>query len=157
MSTKDSDFYRTLTLVLAALGVFFVIIIVAALLITDSDSVKPPVDARIEAKTNSLIAQVGEVNTDPSAAAASAAPAGGAFDAGSAYTSKCAACHATGAAGAPKVGDKAAWKTRIAAGDSSLYKNAINGKGGMPAKGGHASMSDDDIIAIVDHMVSKSK
>lgn len=162
MSTKDSDFYRTLTLVLAALGVFFVIIIIAAVMITSNDdSASAPTDPRIEAKTNALIAQVGEVNTDPAAAVASVAPAGGAFDAESAYSGKCAACHGTGVAGAPKVGDKAAWKARIAQGKATLYDHAIKGfsgsKGVMPAKGGHASLSDDDVKAIVDHMVSKSK
>ena len=158
MSTQDSDFYRTLTLVLAALFVFFVVIIVAALMITDTDdSAKTAPDARIAAKVDELIAPVGQVNTDASAAAASAPVAGGAFDAASEYTGKCAACHATGAAGAPKVGDKAAWKARIEAGQDALYNNAINGKGAMPAKGGHASLSDDDVKAIVDHMVSKSQ
>ena len=158
MSTKDSDFYRTLTLVLAALGVFFVIIIIAAVMITSNDdTASAPTDPRIEAKTNALIAQVGDVNTDPAAAAASVAPAGGAFDAESAYNGKCASCHGSGVLGAPKVGDKAAWKARIAAGNSALYNNGINGKGNMPAKGGHASLSDDDVKAIIDYMVSKSK
>jgi len=74
VSTQDSDFYRTLTLVLAALFVFFVVIIVAALMITDTDdSAKTAPDARIAAKVDELIAPVGQVNTDASAAAASCA------------------------------------------------------------------------------------
>jgi cytochrome c5 len=162
VSTKDSDFFKTMSLVLAALGVFFVVIIVAALAITgDDDSAKVSTDPRIEAKTNALIKPVGEVNTDAAAAVSAAAPApaagGGAVDAAAEYQSKCFACHGTGAAGAPKLGDKAAWKDRIAAGNDALYNNAINGKGAMPPKGGHASLSDDAIKAIVDHMVSKSK
>ena len=159
MSTKDSDFFRTLSLVLAALFIFFVVIIIAALMITDSDdSAKTSTDPRIEAKTNELIQPVGQVNVEVSAAAQSATPAaGGSIDAAAEYQSKCFACHGTGAAGAPKLGDKAAWKARIAQGNDTLYSNAINGKGAMPPKGGHASLSDDAIKAMVDYMVSNSK
>jgi len=158
VSTKDSDFFRTMTLVIVALTVFFVIIVVAALLISNSDnSATNGTDPLVAAKIETLIEPVGQVNVDASAATASAAPAAGdAIDAGAEYQSKCFACHGTGAAGAPKLGDKAAWESRIAAGKDSLYNNAINGKGAMPAKGGHASLSDDAIKAIVDHMVSNS-
>lgn len=161
MSTKDSDFYRTLTIVLGSIFVFFIIIVVAAIMITDSDPAK--VDPRVAAKTTEQIAPVGQVRTEASATTtASAAPAaaptaGGAIDGAAEYQNKCFACHGTGAAGAPKVGDKAAWKARIAAGNDALYTNAIKGKGAMPPKGGHASLSDDATKAIVDHMVSKSK
>lgn len=157
MSTKDSDFYRTLTLVLGAIFVFFIIIVVAAMIITDSDdSAKVPVDSRIAAKTNELIAPVGQVQIEASATIAAPA-ASGAIDGVAEYQSKCFACHGTGAADAPKVGDKAAWKARIAAGNSTLYTNAIKGKGAMPPKGGHVNLSDDVIKAIVDHMVSESQ
>lgn len=76
------------------------------------------------------------------------------------YTASCFACHGTGAAGAPKVGDKAEWKARIASGNATLYKHAIKGykgkKGFMPAKGG-SSLSDDAVKAAVDYMVKNSK
>ena len=162
MSTQDSSFYRTLTLVLGSIFVFFIIIVVAAIMITDSDDSNKKVDPRVAAKTSEQIAPVGQVRTEVSSATASAAPAaaptaGGAIDGAAEYQNKCFACHGTGAAGAPKVGDKAAWKARIAAGNNALYTNAIKGKGAMPPKGGHASLSDDAVKAIVDHMVSKSK
>lgn len=73
------------------------------------------------------------------------------------YTSSCAACHGTGAAGAPKLGDKAAWAPRIKAGAEPLYNSAIKGKNAMPAKGGNASLSDSDVKAVVDYMVSQAK
>lgn len=73
------------------------------------------------------------------------------------YTSSCAACHGTGAAGAPKLGDKAAWVPRIKAGAESLYNSAIKGKNAMPPKGGNASLSDSDVKAVVDYMVSEAK
>ena len=73
------------------------------------------------------------------------------------YRQACAACHATGAAGAPKTGDKAAWKDRIAAGMDTMVKHAIEGKGAMPPKGGRPNLSDDKIKALVEYMVNESK
>ncbi|NPU91145.1 MAG: cytochrome c5 family protein [Gammaproteobacteria bacterium] len=73
------------------------------------------------------------------------------------YNSSCMACHATGAAGAPKVGDAAAWAPRIAQGADLLHKHAIGGLNMMPPKGTCAACSDDEIMAVVDFMVSKSK
>ena len=75
----------------------------------------------------------------------------------SVYQQACFACHATGAAGAPKLDDKAAWKDRIAKGKETLYKHAINGFNAMPAKGGRADLSDADVKAAVDYMVSQAK
>ena len=77
------------------------------------------------------------------------------------YGNVCAMCHAAGVAGAPKPGDKAEGAPRIAQGVDTLYKNAIQGftgaKGMMPARGGGADLSDDDVKAAVDHMVALSK
>ncbi len=77
------------------------------------------------------------------------------------FQQTCFACHGTGAAGAPKAGDKAAWAPHIAKGKETLYKHAINGfkgtKGFMPAKGGRTDLSDDAVKAAVDYMVSISK
>ncbi|RLU00839.1 MAG: cytochrome c5 family protein [Ketobacter sp.] len=73
------------------------------------------------------------------------------------YNTTCAACHGTGAAGAPKTGDAAAWTARIAQGNETLYNHAINGLNMMPPRGTCAACSDDDIKAIVDYMVSKSQ
>ncbi|AFU99549.1 cellulose binding, type IV [Simiduia agarivorans SA1 = DSM 21679] len=73
------------------------------------------------------------------------------------YTTKCFSCHATGAAGAPKLGDAAAWAPRIAQGAETLYTHAIGGLNGMPAKGLCMDCSDDEIKAAVDHMVAGSQ
>jgi cytochrome c5 len=88
--------------------------------------------------------------------AAKAAPSGSA-DAGKAlYNSVCVACHGAGIAGAPKAGDKAAWKARIAQGKDALYNSALHGKNAMPPKGG-SSAPDADVKAAVDYLVSQSK
>ena len=75
------------------------------------------------------------------------------------YKKSCVGCHATGAAGAPKLGDVAAWKPRIAKGLDALYASSKMGVPGtaMMAKGTCAACSDDELNAAVDYMVEKSK
>ena len=73
------------------------------------------------------------------------------------YQTSCQACHATGAAGAPKLGDKEAWAPRIATGVDAMLAVAIKGKGAMPPKGACASCSDDDLKAAIEYMVSQSQ
>ena len=73
------------------------------------------------------------------------------------YKASCAACHDSGAAGAPVVGQKGDWSARIKAGEKTLYEHAIKGLNGMPPKGGNMSLEDDQVNAIVDYMVKASK
>jgi cytochrome c5 len=73
------------------------------------------------------------------------------------YNSICQACHATGVAGAPKAGDKAAWAPRLAQGKATLYKNALNGKNAMPPKGGAADLTEAELKAAVDHLTGLAK
>ncbi|MBI3571272.1 MAG: cytochrome c5 family protein [Gammaproteobacteria bacterium] len=88
-----------------------------------------------------------------------AANAAAAADGKSTYDSACASCHASGVAGAPKLGDKVAWAKRIAQGTDKLYEVGIKGKPGtaMMAKGGQVALKDEAVKAAVDYMVSKSK
>jgi cytochrome c5 len=86
-----------------------------------------------------------------------AAAAAGAADGKKVFDSTCTACHATGVAGAPKLGDKAAWAPRIKQGMDALVQSALKGKGAMPPKGGNASLSDADLRAAIDFMVSQAK
>lgn len=73
------------------------------------------------------------------------------------YNGACVACHGVGIAGAPKTGDKALWSPRVAQGVSVLYEHAIKGYKGMPAKGGQAGLSDDEVKAGVDYQIAKLK
>jgi len=73
------------------------------------------------------------------------------------YKSNCMACHDTGAAGAPKLGDKAAWAPRLSQGNSTLLQHALQGYKGMPAKGGCAACTDSDIKAAVEYLTQKGK
>ena len=68
----------------------------------------------------------------------------------------CAACHATGAAGAPKMGDAAAWSKRVGAGLNGLLKTAIAGKNAMPPRGGGADLSDYELERAIVYMVNRS-
>jgi cytochrome c5 len=95
------------------------------------------------------------------AAATPAAPAptaaGAKPDGKKVFDSTCSACHAAGLVGAPKLGDKAAWAPRVAQGINALYNSALHGKGAMPPKGGNSTLSDTDVKAGVDYMVSAAK
>lgn len=73
------------------------------------------------------------------------------------YKATCTMCHGAGIAGAPKLGDKVAWKARIAQGMPTLYTNALKGIRAMPAKGTCAACTDKEIKNAVDYMVSKAK
>lgn len=71
------------------------------------------------------------------------------------YTGACLACHSSGVAGAPKVGDAAAWQARMANGIDGLTEVAIAGKGAMPPNGGSA-YSAEQIRAVVEYMLAES-
>jgi len=91
-------------------------------------------------------------------ATVTAAPAaGGKPDGKKTYDTACMACHATGAANAPKLGDKAAWAPRLKAGNDALVASVLKGKGAMPPKGGNAALSDADVKAAVEYLVAASK
>ncbi|HYA46747.1 MAG TPA: c-type cytochrome, partial [Burkholderiales bacterium] len=68
----------------------------------------------------------------------------------------CAACHATGAKGAPKIGDRKAWSKRASQGLTSLTKHALEGIRQMPAHGGNPDLSDLEIGRAITYMVNRS-
>ena len=71
------------------------------------------------------------------------------------YQASCQACHATGAAGAPKLGDKAAWAPRIAKGNDAMLSSVKNGLKAMPPKGACMSCSEDELRAAMEYMVGQ--
>lgn len=70
------------------------------------------------------------------------------------YTAACAACHASGAAGAPKFGDAGAWGARIKQGYDTLVSHAVKGIRSMPAKGGNPDLDDIEVARAVAHMAN---
>ena len=111
------------------------------------------------AKTSSA-ADEADIRIQPVAkfelAKAEAPAASGPRDGATIYNTVCGACHNTGAAGAPKIDDKAAWASRLASGKDALIKSVTNGKGAMPAKGG-ATLSDAEIKSVVEYVMGKAK
>ena len=72
------------------------------------------------------------------------------------FTAICSACHTSGAAGAPKLGDAGAWAPRIAQGYDTLLKHAIEGIRAMPAKGGNPDLDDVEVARAVVYMANKA-
>ena len=70
------------------------------------------------------------------------------------FNAQCAACHTTGAAGAPKLGDTAAWAPRVSTGYEALLNSALHGKGNMGAQGG-GDFTDFEIGRAVVYMANK--
>lgn len=122
-------------------------------LITGGMHIDPDSAAMSEEAIANRLKPVGEV----SVVAAADKPVSSAGGGEQLFNTVCQACHAAGLAGAPKTGDKNAWKARIAQGIDTLYASAINGKNAMPAKGGAMGSPDEDIKAAVDILVSKAK
>jgi cytochrome c5 len=159
-------------LIVALVALTVVLFVVAQIIGGKPKTVKATADAKAVAER---IKPVGELNvgavpatkmTTASNAVMDAiipsANAAGADDHGKKiYDTTCVACHAAGVAGAPKLGDKAAWAPRIAQGADTLHTHAIKGfqgkAGMMPPKGGNMSVKDEDVKAAVDYMVSQSK
>jgi cytochrome c5 len=93
------------------------------------------------------------------AAAASQVAYGGTLDGSVVFNNLCTGCHTSGAGGAPTL-DKAHWTARIAEGKDALYDHAIHGYTGpdggvMPAKGGNPALTDEQVKATVDWMLSQ--
>ena len=118
--------------------------------------------AAVDEKVAEHVNPVAQLTVGPAPAAgqqASAKPA--VVDGKSVFQGACFACHGTGAAGAPKLGDKANWGPRIAKGLDVLKMHALHGfqgkSGVMPPKGGRADLSDEQVIAAMEYMVSQAK
>ena len=154
MSHTDSSLLKTMVIIIAALVVFMILIIIAANWLS-SGSTNLQDDPMVQESIEQRIAPVGQVNTGAVAPAATAAA--GPVDGKAIYEQACFACHGTGAAGAPKLGDSGAWSARIDQGMDTLFDHALNGFKGMPPRGGRADLDDDSVKAAVKYIVDNSK
>ena len=117
-----------------------------------------PVGSLVLTNSSSQAGSEQSIKTGPAKSMApSSVVSGGPGKVETIYSASCSACHASGAAGAPKLGDKQAWALRIKNGSEVLYNSAIKGKKAMPPKGGNVSLSNEDVKAVVDYMVSKAE
>ena len=113
----------------------------------------PPAAAPAAAAATPAVAAAG---VPPPAAAPAKAGSGSGSGKGT-YDAVCNVCHGAGVAGAPKLGDKAAWAPRLAQGKDAMYAAAIKGKGAMPPKGGNPAIPDDAVKAAVDYLTASAK
>ncbi len=151
---NDTAFLRMFLMILGALVAFTVIIVIAANMIGGEIADLQANDPMRRAAVAERIKPFGQVKVGGAAGEdkVAAVPRGGE----EVYTAVCLACHSTGAAGAPKVGDKPAWEPRVGQGLDGLVQAAIAGKGGMPPRGGNPSTTDEEIRAAVVYMLDET-
>lgn len=149
----DSGMVKTMGLVAGALVVLGIIITIAARLLSSGS--EDPDDPLLRNALINRIQPVAAVRTSaddlPAAGGAAVEVAAAPRSAEELVNGVCAACHAAGVAGAPMVGDAAAWAPRVEAGLDTMVSHAINGIGTMPARGG-STYSDEEMRRAVQFM-----
>ena len=185
MSGSNKDYFTEMVKLLIGLGIVAVVIVFAIRMlagafsseeIMDADAVakrlmsservvlvggeKPKQETKQETKsaekTDNMAASTSESKKMPAQEASQSV----AIDAEGLYKAKCLACHAAGAGGAPILGNKDQWASRIEKGMDAIMDTALNGSKTNPmmqAKGGAVDLSDAEVKAIVEFMVSSSK
>ncbi|MDZ4099576.1 MAG: c-type cytochrome [Methylophilaceae bacterium] len=154
---SDHDFPKTnmsqvlIAIIGSLIAPVLVIILIVKLFMGIDESQIPDADpAAAQAKVEERISPVAEVDV-VQADVVKVALSGDAV-----YQQNCLACHGAGVMGAPAFGDKAAWAPRIAQGYETLVKHAIEGIRMMPARGGNAALSDDEVASAVAYMAKEA-
>ena len=156
--SKDKEFYSTFFALMGGLAVFAILlVIIAGNLTSDVSDYKPEEIVLENIKPVGQVYIAGESEPEVAPVADTAVASSGPKSGEEVYNGSCMSCHGTGAAGAPKLGDKAAWTPRIAAGMDAMLANAINGLNAMPPKGLCMACSDAEIQGAVEYMVSNSQ
>lgn len=155
MNQQDRDFVRTALAVLVGLVLLAVIFFFAAQLLSKMSGGGPATLTMAQKATSERIQPVGQVEIGSADSAPADAAAGGSRSGKEVFDAVCSACHATGAAGAPKVGDKGAWEPRVGQGMDGLLHSAANGKGAMPPRGG-GQASDEELRNAIHYMLEET-
>lgn len=162
----DRIFIKNFSIVVAGLVAFTIVILLLALVIHNTQD-REPSAARQAAKEERLKPVAGVYSGETGRAEAEAAAAesaeteeaevafDGSTDGEMIYQNVCAACHDSGAAGAPMVSDAESWGERLDKGRDGLVETAINGLGAMPPRGGRNDLSDEQVAASVDYMLDQ--
>jgi len=169
--SRDQKFFDMYSLVIGVLAIAAIAILVLAMKMSDAtQGVYTRDAAEYQAAVAERIAPVGQVylpgeEQEAAApvvgAAAEPEPVATAMTGPQVYNMACLACHSSGAGGAPIVGNAAQWTDRIAQGNDTLYRHAIEGFDGdaltpMLPKGGRMDLSDQEVKDAVDYMVIES-
>lgn len=160
MKSADRTFFANFLVVLAALVGLAIFVGIAAGMINNAQEEKDGIDPRAAAAISERIAPAGKVAVgEPPTAGGGEAQAAGApkqeRSGEEVVNSVCAGCHAIGVAGAPKLGDKAVWSALLGTGFDAVVANSINGKGGMPPRGG-SDASDKEMRSAVEFIFKQA-
>jgi cytochrome c5 len=148
--SKQSNLRGVVEAVSVVLVSFFGAVLIISLLMSNKSD---------GTSSNAMVVDNSEQNTQPVAEVAVAdelSASSGSISGEKIVQANCAMCHAAGLMNAPKIGDAGQWAPRIAQGKETLISHAINGIRTMPAKGGNAALSDEEVAAAVVHMVNAS-
>jgi cytochrome c5 len=161
VSHTDDVFMSNFRNVIIGLGILFVIILVLAFLVSDvgkqSEAPNPDQLKAVQERIAPVAAVVvSGQEPQPAAETAPVEEAPKALSGAEVVKTSCFACHGTGAAGAPKIGDSAAWKPRVEQGMKTLVEHALKGFKTMPAKGGNPALSEADLEAAITFMLSET-
>ena len=165
---QDKIFFRNFTLTLAFIAAMMITFYVIADMVTnEGENAKTNVNTISVAELTKPVGQVAVAGEETentivqNEIVADASAVGKSISGESVYNGLCVNCHGIAALAAmiPQAGDAAAWGPRIKKGTDVLYANAINGYTGelgmMPAKGGNPALSDEEVKAAVDYIISQ--
>ncbi len=172
VTSTDRTFLKYFTILIVFLSLLAIALLALGMHISNSNP--PPENPGLHAAQVSRIAPVGGVyagdtgqaamlaaQEEAKKAATSQVAYGGTTDGHEIFGKLCHACHESGAGGAPRIDDKAEWAPRVAQGEETLDKHAIEGftgkSGFMPPKGGNPALSDEQVKATVAWMLSQVK
>ena len=165
MRDHDQQFFDTFMLVVGILiGATVFLFLLASRIAIDTQgefvlsdpTVRAEIEARIRPVGSVILAGSDELAAAVAAPAAAAQQAAAPMTGPQVYNAACFACHAPpGVAGAPALGDAAAWEARVAQGRELINQHALNGLNAMPAKGGRPDFSDAEVLGAVDYMLEQ--
>ena len=167
---RDQKFFDMYSLVIGVLAIIALLIFVGSMKLSDiTQGIYTADTAEYQTAVQDRIRPFGQVYMPgeetaaeaPQVAEAPAAePVETQLSGPQVYNEACLMCHGSGIGGAPVLSDAAAWEARVAQGNDVLYQHAIEGftgdSGFMPAKGARMDLSDDEVRAAVDYMVSEA-
>jgi len=145
--SKNSELRSVIETTAVVIGSFVAAVILIVLLTKDYSSNEPAAEKVVDAATTEPVAQV-EVDDQSEGSSDKV------IDAKQIIAANCAMCHEGGLMGAPKIGSEEQWAPRIAQGKDTLVSHAINGIRTMPARGGNAKLSDEEVAAAVIDMAN---